>query len=226
MRFDLHVHSCYSKDSSADIDSIIMHAEKNGLDGIAVCDHDTIDGGIACAKRAKELGTNLIIIPGIEIMSSKGHILVLGINENIEPQLSPEKTIKRARELGGVVIIPHPFKLTSHGIGYVEGLDIDAVETLNSRCLDNRPNRKAKMAAESLNLPQVGGSDAHTPQMVGQAYTEIDVEDDTVDANAILMAIRQGKVCAGGEKTPPAIVIKQMFVGFVKKIGRKIGIVA
>ena len=225
MRFDLHVHSCYSKDSSADIDSIIMHAEKNGLDGIAVCDHDMIDGGIACTKRAKELGTNLIVIPGIEVMSSKGHILVLGINENIEPQLSPEKTIKRARELGGVVIIPHPFKLTSHGIGYVEGLDIDAVETLNSRCLDNRPNRKAKMAAESLNLPQVGGSDAHTPQMVGQAYTEIDVEDNTVDANAILMAIRQGKVREGGQKTPPAIVIKQMFVGFVKKIGRKIGIV-
>ena len=224
MRFDLHVHSCYSKDSSADIDSIIMHAEKNGLDGIAVCDHDTIEGGIACAKRAKELGTDLIIIPGIEVMSSKGHILVLGIKENIESHLSPEKTIERARELGGVVIIPHPFKLTSHGIGYVGGLDIDAVETLNSRCLDNRPNQKAKKAAESLNLPHVGGSDAHTPQMVGQAYTEIDIEDDTVDANAILMAIRQGKVRAGGEKTPPAIVIKQMIVGFGKKIARKFGI--
>ncbi|MDF1533826.1 MAG: PHP domain-containing protein [Methanosarcinaceae archaeon] len=220
MRFDLHVHSCYSKDSSADIDFILMHAEKNGLDGIAVCDHDTIEGGIACAKRAKELGTDLIVIPGIEVMSSKGHILVIGINENIEPHLSLEKTIERARELGGVVIIPHPFKLTSHGIGYVEGLDIDAVETLNSRCLDGRPNRKAKKAAESLNLPQVGGSDAHTPPMVGQAYTDIDIEDNTVDVNAILMAIRQGKVRAGGEKTPPAFVIKQMIVGFGKKIIR------
>ena len=223
MRFDLHVHSCYSKDSNADIDSILMHAKKNGLDGIAICDHDTIEGGIACAKRVEELGTDLIVIPGVEVMSSKGHILVLGVNENIEPHLSPEKTIKRARELGGVVIIPHPFKLTSHGIGYVEGLDIDAVETLNSRCLDDRPNKKAKRAADSLNLPQVGGSDAHTPQMVGQAYTEIDVEDNPVDVNSTLMAIRQGKVHVGGKKTPPAIVIKQMIVGSIKKIIRIFG---
>ena len=200
-----------------------MHAKKNGLDGIAICDHDTIEGGIACAKRAEELGTDLIVIPGVEVMSSKGHILVLGVNENIEPHLSPEKTIKRARELGGVVIIPHPFKLTSHGIGYVEGLDIDAVETLNSRCLDDRPNKKAKRAADSLNLPQVGGSDAHTPQMVGQAYTEIDVEDNPVDVNSTLMAIRQGKVRVGGKKTPPAIVIKQMIVGSIKKIIRIFG---
>ena len=222
MRFDLHVHSCFSKDSNAEIDSIISHATKNGLDGIAVCDHDTIEGGLACAKRAKELDVDLIVIPGIEVMSSKGHILVIGIEENIESHLSPEKTIQLARELGGVVIIPHPFKLSSHGIGYIEGLDIDAVEVLNSRCLDNRPNKKAKKAADSLNLPQVGGSDAHTPQMVGQAYTEIDSEENTIDS--VLMAIRQGKVRAGGERTPKIAVIKQMIVGFGKKIMGYLGI--
>ena len=220
MRFDLHVHSHFSKDSNADIDSIITHAKKNGLDGIAVCDHDTIEGGIACAKRAKEIGTDLIVISGVEVTSSKGHILVIGIKEDIEPQLSPEKTIERARELGGVVIIPHPFKISSHGIGYVEGLDIDAVEVLNSRCLDNSSNSKAKKAAESQNLPQVGGSDAHTPQMVGQAYTEIDAQENTVDA--VLMAIRQGKVRAGGKKTPISLVIKQMFVGFGRKTIRQL----
>jgi predicted metal-dependent phosphoesterase TrpH len=197
MRFDLHVHSRFSKDSNADIDSIITHAKKNGLDGIAVCDHDTIEGGIACAKRAKEIGTDLIVISGVEVTSSKGHILVIGIKENIEPQLSPEKTIERARELGGVV-----------------------VEVLNSRCLGNSSNSKAKKAAESQNLPQVGGSDAHTPQMVGQAYTEIDAQENTVDA--VLMAIRQGKVRAGGKKTPISLVIKQMFVGFGRKTIRQL----
>jgi len=218
MRFDLHVHSCFSKDSNADIDSILAYAQKNGLDGIAVCDHDTVKGGIACARRAKELGMNLIVIPGIEVMSSKGHILVLGIREDIEPHLSPVETIKRARELRGVVIIPHPFKLTSHGIGFVEGLDIDAVEVLNSRCLTDHSNRKAKKAAESLNLPEVGGSDAHIPQMVGQAYTQIEVSGNTVDA--VLSAIREGKVCAKGKKSPARVVVKQMIFGFGRKVRR------
>lgn len=221
MRFDLHVHSYFSKDSNAEIDLILSHAVKNGLDGIAICDHDTIKGGLACAKRAKNLGIDLIVIPGIEVMSSKGHILVLGIEEGIESHLSPEKTIQLAKELGGVIIIPHPFKLSSHGIGYIEGLDIDAVEVLNSRCLDNRPNKRAKKAADLLNLPQVGGSDAHTHQMVGQAYTEIDAKEKTIDS--VLMAIRQGKVRAGGEKTPPTDVIKQMFVGFGRKVIRYLG---
>ena len=216
MRFDLHVHSCYSKDSNADIDSIVAYAEKNGLDGIAVCDHDTIEGGIACARRAEELGVELVVIPGIEVMSSKGHILVLGIRQDIEPHQSPEETIKRARQLGGVVIIPHPFKVTSHGIGFVGGLDIDAVEVLNSRCLTDVINKKAKKEAESLNLAQVGGSDAHTSRMVGQAYTEIEASEKTVDS--VLSAIREGKVCAKGKKTPALFVIKQMFYGLGSKM--------
>ena len=45
MKFDLHVHTRFSKDSDADIDAIIHHAKKNGLDGFAVCDHDVIEGG-------------------------------------------------------------------------------------------------------------------------------------------------------------------------------------
>ncbi|MBN1134651.1 MAG: PHP domain-containing protein [Methanosarcinaceae archaeon] len=216
MRFDLHVHSCYSKDSNADIDSILAYAEKKGLDGIAVCDHDTIEGGIACARRAEELGLELLVIPGIEVMSSKGHILVIGIKQNIEPHKSPEETIKRARQLGGVVIIPHPFKVTSHGIGFVEGLDIDAVEVLNSRCLSDNTNKKAKKAAESLSLAQVGGSDSHIPQMVGQAYTEIEASEKSVDS--VLSAIREGMVSARGKKTPIHIVIIQMISGLCRKM--------
>lgn len=218
MRFDLHVHSCYSKDSNAKIDSILESAEKNGLDGIAVCDHDTVEGGIACARRAEELGLEMVVIPGIEVTSSKGHILVLGVREDIKPHQSPEETIKRARQLGGVVIVPHPFKVTSHGIGFVDGLDIDAVEVLNSRCLTDSTNKKAKTVAESLNLPQVGGSDSHIPKMVGQAYTEIEAPGRTVDS--VLSAIREGKVCARGKKTPAPVVIKQMIYGLGRKIKR------
>lgn len=110
-------------------------------------------------------------------------------------------TIEHARQLGGLVIIPHPFKRTSHGIGYVEGLDIDAVEVLNSRCMTSYANRRAKMVAEKLGITQVGGSDAHEPSMVGRSYTEIDAPEKTV--KSVLSAIRNGNVRAGGGRTPP-----------------------
>lgn len=215
MRFDLHVHSLFSKDSNASHDDILEYASRNGLDGFAICDHDSIEGGIECAKRAQELCSNQIVIPGVEISSSNGHILVLGVKERIEPGLSPEETIKKAREQGAVVVIPHPFKITSHGIGYLDGLDIDAVEVLNSRCMTHGPNDKARKAAEELGLPQVGGSDAHEAQMVGRTYTEIDISERSVEA--VLDAIRAGRTSAGGRLTPASFVVKQMFAGHMKK---------
>ncbi|MBN2110604.1 MAG: PHP domain-containing protein [Methanosarcinaceae archaeon] len=221
MRFDLHVHSLFSRDSNASHDDILKYASINGLDGFAICDHDSIEGGIECAKRARELGSEQLVIPGVEVSSSRGHILVLGVRERIEPGLSPDETIKKAREQGAVVIIPHPFKISSHGIGYLDGLDIDAVEVLNSRCMTNGPNDRARKAAEKLGLPQVGGSDAHEAQMVGRTYAEIDAHERTVEA--VLDAIRAGRTSAGGRLTPPSFVVKQMFAGQLKKARTRLG---
>jgi len=215
MRFDLHVHSVFSKDSYAEHDEILEYAAKNGLDGFAICDHDSIEGGLECARRALEIGSKQIVIPGVEVSSSKGHVLVLGVKERIEPGLSPEETIRIAHEQGAVVVIPHPYKVTSHGIGYLKGLDADAVEVLNSRCMTKGPNNKAKKVADELGLPHVGGSDAHEARMVGRSYAEIDASERSVDA--VLDAIRAGRTSAGGRLTPASYVVKQMFAGHLKK---------
>jgi predicted metal-dependent phosphoesterase TrpH len=220
MKFDLHVHSEYSRDSNSSHRDIIEVACKRGLDGFAICDHDTVEGGLSCAEKALELGLEITVIPGVEVSSSKGHILVLGVRENIEPLLSPEETIVKARKLGGTVIIPHPFKRSSHGIGNFEGLDIDAVEVFNSRCLFNSANRKALGEAKRLGIPGVAGSDSHIPEMVGQAYTEIDAPENTVEA--VLKAIREGKVSPAGKNTPTPIILEQMSGSTKRKLKRKL----
>lgn len=220
MKFDLHVHSEHSRDSESSHENILEIARKKGLDGFAICDHDTVEGGLACAKKALELGLEITVIPGVEVSSSKGHILVLGVGENIEPLLSPEETICKARKLGGTVIIPHPFKRSSHGIGSFEGLDIDAVEVFNSRCLFNGANRKALAEAKRLGIPGVAGSDSHIPEMVGQAYTEIDTSENTVEA--VLRAIREGKVSPAGKNTPTPIILEQMSGSVKRKLKRRL----
>jgi predicted metal-dependent phosphoesterase TrpH len=220
MKFDLHVHSNHSKDSNSSLDDILEFACKRELDGFALCDHDTVEGGLACEKRALELGFEITVIPGVEVSSSKGHILVLGVREDIEPLLSPEETIRRARKLGGTVIIPHPFKSSSHGIGSFEGLDIDAVEVFNSRCLFNGANKKAASEARRLGIAGVAGSDSHIPEMVGQAYTEIDASKNTVDF--VLRAIREGKVSPAGKNTPIPIILEQMSGSVKRKLRNRV----
>ena len=212
MRFDLHIHSNYSPDSGLSVDDILRKAVKKGLDGIAICDHDTLTGSFHAQKRVYELNLPLLILPAVEVSTNRGHLIVLGVRENIPSGLDPEETIKIAKQKGGVVIAAHPFKKRS--IGDVDGLDVDAVETFNSRCIFGE-NKKAEKMAMELRIPQVGGSDSHMLATIGSGYTEIDAQPDE---GSVLDAIRNGKTHAGGKAAPIHIVIFQVMRGVIRRM--------
>ncbi len=212
MRFDLHIHSNYSPDSGLEVDDILRKAVKKGLDGIAICDHDTLAGSFHARKRVIELNLPLLVLPAVEVSTNRGHLIVLGIRENIPPGLDPQETIRIAKQIGGVVIAAHPFKIRS--IGNVDGLDVDAIETFNSRCIFGE-NKKAQKMAIELGKPQVGGSDSHMLATIGSGYTEIDSEPDEI---SVLDAIRNGKTHPGGKTAPIHIVILQVMRGVIRRI--------
>ncbi|MCX9084630.1 MAG: CehA/McbA family metallohydrolase [Candidatus Methanoperedens sp.] len=212
MRFDLHIHSNHSPDSAMDVDDILRKAVKKGLDGIAICDHDTLTGSFHARKRVIELDLPLLLLPGVEVSTNRGHLVVLGVREDIPSGLDPVDTIRIAKQKGGLVIAVHPFKKRS--IGNVDGLDIDAIETFNSRCIFGENIKAQKMAGE-LNIPQVGGSDSHMLATIGSGYTEIDSEPDEI---SVLNAIRNGKTRSGGKNAPIYILILQLIHGVIRKI--------
>lgn len=212
MRFDLHIHSNHSADSGLDVDDILRKAVKIGLDGIAICDHDTLTGSLHAQKRVLELDLPLLVLPAVEVSTDRGHLIVLGIREDIPSGLDPKETIKIARKRGGIVIAAHPFKIRS--IGNVEGLDVDAIETFNSRCIFGE-NKKAQKMAIELKKPQVGGSDSHMLATIGNGYTEIDARPDE---RSVLDAIRNGKTSPGGKVAPIHIVIFQVLRGIIRRI--------
>jgi predicted metal-dependent phosphoesterase TrpH len=214
MRFDLHIHSNFSSDSSLTVDDILRQAVKNGLEGIAICDHNTIEGSLQGIKRARELNLSLLVLPGTEVSTTEGHVLVLGISENIQPNLTPLETIRIAHQKGGVVIAAHPFKIRSLSI--LDGLDIDAIETFNSRCIFGE-NIKAKEMALSLGKPEVGGSDSHMLATIGLGYTYIEAEKDE---ESVLMAIRDGRTSSGGRVAPTYVVVIQVIRGVFRRLNR------
>jgi len=214
MRFDLHIHSKYSTDSSLSVDDILERAVRKGLDGIAICDHNTVDGSLCAIQRAKDLDLPLLVIPGIEISTLDGHLIVLGIRENIQPGLPVLETIDIARQKGGVVIAPHPFKKDSIGFA---AKDADAIETFNSRCIFGE-NEKAKELALSLGKPEVGGSDSHLLSTIGLGFTEIDAKLSEI---SVLESIRKGKTKSGGQVIPPNIMIVHAVRGMVRKMRRR-----
>ena len=213
MRFDLHIHSNYSSDSNLSVDDILKQAVRKGLDGIAICDHNTIEGSLRAIQRVRELNLSLIVIPGIEISTSDGHLIVLGIRENIQPDLLLSETITIARQKSAIVIAPHPFKKNS--IGYA-AKDADAIETFNSRCLFGE-NEKAKELALSLGKPEVGGSDSHLLSAIGLGFTEMDT---LRNESSVLESIRMGKTRSGGQIIPPNIMIVHAFRALARRMRR------
>ncbi|WNY25960.1 hypothetical protein MsAc7_15320 [Methanolapillus millepedarum] len=195
----------------ASLKDILRTAKEKNLNGIAICDHDEIKGAFKAMELVREFPEKyggVVVIPGIEVSTAKGHILALGVFEKIPPKMTPEETTDYARDLGALSIIAHPFRKSAHGIGYIEGAGADAVETFNSKSITNGANKKAEKEANRLNMPKTGGSDAHIAELVGQGYTKIDVPDNTADS--VISAILQQKTVPGGELTPYSVVARQM----------------
>ncbi len=216
MILDPHIHSTYSSDSTASPRDIIKRAKKIGLDAIAIADHNTIKGSLITIEEAKDF-EDFVVVPAVEVSSSKGHIVALGIKEDVEKGLSPEDTIEKIRSLGGIAVAAHPFVSYRDGLcDNVKELDIDAIETLNSRYIFGYSNWKAKNLAERRSLPEIGSSDAHFIGAIGSCVTEFEAD---FSYESIIEAILSGKTSVYGDRTPLPLILKEVINKKIKKIG-------
>lgn len=82
-KLDLHTHSL-SSDGLLTQDDLFALAESCGVDGLALTDHDTMDGLPAASMAAKQHA--MLFLPGVEISTAyRGasiHILGYGVREN------------------------------------------------------------------------------------------------------------------------------------------------
>lgn len=209
LKMDSHIHSEYSSDSHAKIDDILNIAKKENIDIIAISDHNTVDGTSEVVKKTKN--TDILAIPSIEISSTQGHIIGFGCEEMIPRDLTPQDTIDRIHDLGGLAIIPHPYCFYRHGLlckSDYKDLKIDAIEIKNARFIVGYCNNKAKKLSKKENIPALGASDAHYYKFVGDCYSLIDCEKDI---DSVLKAIRKNKTEAHGKGTSNILLSKYLF---------------
>jgi predicted metal-dependent phosphoesterase TrpH len=166
MKFDMHVHT-WSSDGTATVRELAGQAKKIGLAGFAITDHNTIKAHEKI-RRIKDL----IIIPGEEINSEKGHVLAYMINERVPPHLSVEETIDKIHEQGGIAVAAHPFDI-GLGVRDFHKHKFDAVEIHNG--LAHHKMIKVKKIvgyAKKMKVPVIGGSDSHIKETLGNCYTK------------------------------------------------------
>lgn len=192
VKVDMHMHSERSPDSRMRPAEQARRIKETGLDVACATDHNTIEGGL----RLREIADGFRVIVGEEILSKDGEIIGLFLERTIPPRLSAEETIKRIRDQGGLVSIPHPFsrnRLNHIRSSVLERIkkDIDAIEIFNAREAFNADNLRAAQYASDNEIAGAVASDAHRPAEVGAAWLEM---DDFEGPAGFAAALRTGAV--------------------------------
>jgi len=178
---DLHSHTKYSgmtkvvvislPDSVTEPVELARAAERRGLDVLCVTDHNSIKGAVKVKQEARSVE----VVMGEEVGAVEGEVIGLFISEMIPKGLSAGETIDRIHSLGGLAIAPHPFSAHCSSLGkMVFDLPLDGIEVFNAAHRDRYSNQIAQKLCEGSKKALTGGSDAHGPAMVGDAYTTFD----------------------------------------------------
>ncbi|WP_436931817.1 CehA/McbA family metallohydrolase [Halosimplex halobium] len=204
---DAHVHTDASYDCSTTPERVVDAALAAGLDAVAITDHDAVGGARRAVAAAA--GTDLLVVPGVEVSTAEGHLLALGVDRAPAPDRPFAETATAVREAGGVAVVPHPFQVSRHGVrrSVLADCEVDGVETRNAVAVTGYGNRRARQFAAAEGYPTVGGSDAHRPGLVGRAFTSVTlpagVDWATMTVADVLAGIRAGTATAQGTVTTP-----------------------
>ena len=184
MLIDLHCHTWpLSDDSFLSADDLIDAAKAAGLDGVCLTEHDFFWEGERVQALAEK--HNFLVIPGAELNTEDGHMLVFGLERYVYGMHRIQELAGLVEEAGGAIIAAHPYRRqlpfqVAGEAAYREALAraacnpayryACAIEDLNGRG-SPLENRFAAELRARLGLPGCGGSDAHDRAGVGRCAT-------------------------------------------------------
>ncbi len=195
MLIDLHAHTYpKSDDSFVSADELADAARQHGLDGICLTEHDDFWPMDAARELTRRHG--ILVLPGSEINTDAGHVLVFGLHRYKFGMHKPGFLREEADRHGAVLIAAHPYRrrfLADPGEDPAarsemlnRALDdqmlrlFDAVESHNGRGKETE-NLFSEDLRQGLCLPGTGGSDTHYLRQMGTAATQFERRITSLD---------------------------------------------
>lgn len=195
MLIDLHCHTVDKSDDSAlTLPAIGRLARDRGVEAVCITDHEAFWKPDALEQAGKEAG--VLFIPGAEINTDAGHVLVFGLSEYKFGYHHPGRLIEAVAEVGGATILAHPYRralpreIGPGTLGFANAIKrarsnpllalVNAIEVSNGRGTDEQNEFSASLA-EALGMPGTGASDAHAEADFGGAATEFERRVGGVD---------------------------------------------
>ena len=210
---DLQTHTHHS-DAPGSLQELVDAAQQQGLDFVAVTDHNTITSWPYLAEVG---GDSLLLIPAEEITTYYGHANVWGSlrwhDFRLRSAALMAEVAAEARAAGGLFSINHP---RTGGPPWELGTDFafDCLEVWNGWWTWRNDEALAlweKLLQAGRRVIAVGGSDRHQGSVsgaqallaVGQPTTWVYAPELSV--RGILAGLRAGRVCVSNSPTGPRV---------------------
>jgi hypothetical protein len=201
---DLHSHTVHS-DGALTVPELAAFAARQGLDFLAVTDHNTVSHHPELPAVSARYGVTLI--PGQEVTTLHGHANVFGDTGWIDFRRHPDEWLNAAEASGGLMSVNHPIggpvswihqmrrRPPLAEVWHWSWLDLTWTMTL------------AWWQAWDPTAIPVGGSDWHRQGADAPLGTPVTwIEAEAAEPEAILDALRAGRVTISADRSGPVLM--------------------
>ena len=194
---DLHTHSSMWSDGALTPWGLVLEAERQGLDAIAITGHNSVlDGrlGRAFARAA----SRVIVLQGEEILSDPDyHLIAVGVRERVGFGQRAADAIDAIHRQGGVAIAAHPIREFWRAYDAAALQRLDGAEICHPLIYGREGvQQELEAFAARARVAAIGSSDAHGVGPMGFCRTFVFVRDAT--ESGILEALRARRTVVFG----------------------------
>ena len=194
-----HIHSSYSHDGKVPLSEIVKKCKSQRYDFVVITDHaESFEDEKHLNKFISECDSltdnDVLLIPGLEFICDKMHILGIGIGELLNPIELPA-LIYEIKKRGGLAVLAHVTYYDK--IPYDKLIDLDGIEVWNSR-YEGRfsPSLKSleilkRFRKQNKEILAFGGLDLHKEHEFGRMSTLLNANELSLEG--VLRALRKGE---------------------------------
>lgn len=220
-RGDFHAHTWHS-DGTAPLEDLVAAAKGQSLDFIAVTEHNTISH--LCELRT-ESGPDLLLIPGVEISTYRGHANAWPVDGFVEFRCQTDEELEAVRqsirERGAVFSVNHP-KDEGPPWEFGDLFAPDCIEVWGGPWFISNYQSLAMwdvQLRQGNRITAIGGSDKHVGPYTGESsWYDVGmpctwVYADDLSIRAIVEAVREGRVCVSATSGGPRVELSAIELG-------------
>lgn len=203
---DFHSHSLHS-DGSLSLEELASLGVSQGLELMAITDHNTVSHHPHLPPISKKFGINLL--PGQEVTTASGHANAFGKIEWIDYRQATEKWLTDTYSRSGLLSINHPVAYPCHWDRPIPS-GLQFLELWHSSW-DQKSSEPLEFWEKVGRPIPIGGSDFHRhgrDGLPGQPTTWIlcEAESFEVSQSDVFNALTNGRVALSASSTSPVVI--------------------